>query len=381
MNNNSTGFKPNFGLNKSFKPADAFNSIFQKTDPNKSGAITNIDITKLRPFSSHPFKLYEGQRFDDMVESIKESGILLPIIVRPIEYEDDFYEILSGHNRTEAAKVAGFTEIPAIIRKNLTREEALLIVTETNLIQRSFADLSHSERAVTLAMHHDAIKKQGKRTDLINEIENFLDTKNTSENANSETNVQVEQKLNAREKMASDYGLDINAVARYLRINKLSTDLKKRLDNREFGIVPAVEISYLNEQEQKDLDALLDTQVYKLDMKKAAQMREYSEKKILTTEAIEEILSGTAAKKRNRAPKAQKIVIKPKMVAKYFSPDQKSEEIEAEIFEALDFYRANKKATDKINVEAERDEHGDEISDISDDDEAGEADIPESGDG
>ena len=136
--------------------------------------ITNISIDKLRPFSRHTFKLYEGQRFTDMVGSVKANGIFIPIIVQPIEFEDGFYEILSGHNRTEAAKAAGFTEIPAVIRKHLTRDEAMLIVTESNLIQRSFANLSHSERAAAMSMHHEAIKSQGKRTDLINEIENLL---------------------------------------------------------------------------------------------------------------------------------------------------------------------------------------------------------------
>ena len=122
----------------------------------------HIGIEQLVPFADHPFKLYEGRRFADMVESVRANGVLVPIVVRP--GADDQFEILSGHNRVAAAREAGLSEIPAIVREGLTDEEALLIVTETNLIQRSFADLKHSERAVAIAAHHRATKHQGKRT-------------------------------------------------------------------------------------------------------------------------------------------------------------------------------------------------------------------------
>ena len=101
-----------------------------------------LSISTLVPYSNHPFKLYEGARFADMVKSIKENGVLLPIIVRPLE--DEKFEILSGHNRVTAAKETGLTEIPAIVRDDLSNEEARLIVTETNLIQRSFAEIGRA---------------------------------------------------------------------------------------------------------------------------------------------------------------------------------------------------------------------------------------------
>jgi ParB family chromosome partitioning protein len=132
--------------------------------------IIELELSKLVHFKDHPFKLYKGQRFDDMVDSIKANGIYIPIIVRLINDKTGNYEILSGHNRVEASKAVGLDKIPAIIKENLSDEEAKLIVTETNLIQRSFSDLSHSERAAALSTHHEATKKQGKRTDLINEI-------------------------------------------------------------------------------------------------------------------------------------------------------------------------------------------------------------------
>ena len=118
------------------------------------------NLDNLIPFKDHPFALYEGQRFTDIVESVRTNGVIVPIVVRPAD--DGKYEILSGHNRVNAAKEAGIDSIPALIRTGLTDEEAMLIVTETNLMQRSFADLKHSERAVALAVHYEAISLKQK---------------------------------------------------------------------------------------------------------------------------------------------------------------------------------------------------------------------------
>ena len=107
-----------------------------------------IPVDEVKPFRNHPFRLYEGKRLDDMVESIKEHGLLIPVIVQKIE---DGYEMLSGHNRWNSAKIAGITEIPAIIKENLTEREAYVYVIETNMLQRSFDDLLPSEKAVVLA--------------------------------------------------------------------------------------------------------------------------------------------------------------------------------------------------------------------------------------
>ncbi|MBQ7839003.1 MAG: ParB N-terminal domain-containing protein, partial [Lachnospiraceae bacterium] len=105
---------------------------------------TMIYVKKVVPFHNHPFRLYEGKRLDDMVESIKEHGVLIPVIVQKIA---DGYEMLSGHNRWNAAKIAGIKEIPAIIKENLTEREAYVYVIETNMLQRSFDDLLPSEKA------------------------------------------------------------------------------------------------------------------------------------------------------------------------------------------------------------------------------------------
>ena len=311
--------------------------MFKSTDPttkHKGEPMNNLALDKLVPFKNHPFKLYTGQRFDDMVESIKANGVLIPIIVRPLD--DGNYEILSGHNRVAGAKEAGHETIPVIIREGLTDEEALLIVTETNLIQRSFADLTHSERAVTLAMHHEAIKKQGRRTDLIQEIENMVKASNINA---SETSGALRHKSDSREEIGSQYGLSSRVVAYYLRVNKLIVPHKERLDKGEIAVRSAVTLSYLSDEEQRIVDDILDSSHYKLDMKKADALRLVSEKKPLEHEDVEQILAGTKKPKSSR-PAAFKL--KSQIVSRYFRPEQKSDEIEATIVEALVLYFAQK---------------------------------------
>lgn len=339
---------------KKFDFNDNFKNMFSATTLNSnipnstSNGLINIATNKLVPFQNHPFKLYEGERFSDMVASIKENGIIMPIIVRP--FDGETYEILSGHNRIEAAKVLGIESVSAIVREDLNDDEALLIVTETNLIQRSFTDLAHSERATALAVRHEAIKNQGKRTDLINEMEYLLKSNaNPSNNGDSETCSLIGNKLKTIEKVGQQYGLSKNSVARYLRVNKLNKELKERVDNDEIPIYAAVEISYMSEQEQADLANLLSKNPeFKIDIKKAALLRENSEKNILDMDSINSILSGQfmeiKSKKRNRSSlPVQSIKIGGKVLSKYFEPGQNPEEIEAEIIEALEFYRANKK--------------------------------------
>jgi ParB family chromosome partitioning protein len=270
-----------------------------------------------------------------MVTSIRENGVLIPIIARPLD--DGNYEIMSGHNRVACAKEAGLEAIPAIVREGLTGEEAMLIVTETNLLQRSFADLSHSERAVTLTMHHEAIKKQGRRTDLIQEIENMVNASNIN---GIDTCTPLGNKLKSIEKIGQDYGMAKNTVARYLRVNKLTESLKDRLDDGELAIRAAVTLSYLTGEEQQIVDDILDSSHYKLDMKKAEALRTASGKKELMHEDVEQILAGTTKPKAARPPAFK---LKPKIVSRYFKPEQKPDEIEATIIEALDYYYAHRK--------------------------------------
>jgi ParB family chromosome partitioning protein len=308
----------------------SFKDIFG--EDNKAEGVTQLSISSLRSYENHPFKLYSGERFADMARSVKELGVIVPIIVRP--KDEGLYEILSGHNRVNAAKTAGLETVPAVIKDQLTDEEAALIVTETNLIQRSFSDLCHSERAVALTMHHEILKKQGTRTDIINELEMLLKPHEIKEN---QTCSQVANKLKTLAVVGKTYNLSKDTVARYIRLNKLIPELLERVDNEEIAFITAVSLSYLRASEQRELEELIDEMGFKVDMAKAEILRSYSEAGKLDGEKINSILSGELDKKK-KSDKSATVRLKPKLVAKFFSPSQKQAEIEEIIEKALTFY-------------------------------------------
>jgi len=227
---------------------------------------TKLQIDALVPYPNHPFALYEGKRMDDLVESIRENGMISPVIVRPID--ENKYEILSGHNRVEASKRLRLVEIPAIIKLDLSDDEAALIITESNLIQRSFADMKHSERAVVLKNHLEALKKlsgQGKRNDLLD----FL---------NDDSSGQVAHKSKSRDKVAERYALSEKTVRRYVRLAKLPKKLLEKVDEDKIKFIPAVELSWLSENELNILAELLEKEDVKISLKQAQRLREESEK-------------------------------------------------------------------------------------------------------
>jgi len=268
-----------------------------------------------------------------MVTSIKEMGVISPIVIRP--KEGDRYEILSGHNRVNAAKLAGHAKVPVVIKEGLSEEEASLIVTETNLMQRSFSDLSYSERAVALKSHYEAIKAQGKRNDLINEIEMLV---NVACSNSSEDSSQVATKyLRPTEKVGKSYHLSKDTVARYIRLNELIAGLLVRIDNEEIAFIPAVTLSFIGKIEQQEIERILSENKFKVDMAKADLLKSYSGDGTLTSDKIYGILSGEINIKK-KSNKPAPIKIKAKVISKYFTPEQRLDEIEGIIEMALEMY-------------------------------------------
>ena len=276
----------------------SLNDLFQLPEEDEGG-ISQIRIDKLVSFSNHPFKLYEGERLNDMIDSIKEHGIITPIIVRPLENEIGMYEILSGHNRVNAGKKAGLESVPSVIKENLSDEEAMLIVTETNLIQRSFSELSHSEKAKILSERHKAMKDQGKRSDIISEIEILSNTDGIKGNS---TSYQFDKKLETRTNVAEKYDLSPANVSRYLRIDKLTDELKIRLDNNEIPFIAGVNLSHLKPEEQEDVEKIIKGYDLKVDLKKSDLLKGLSKRDKLTYEKVYDILSGELEKKPKKKP-------------------------------------------------------------------------------
>ena len=199
--------------------------------------IQNIEINLLENYHNHPFTLYTGKRLEDMVESIKENGILNPIIA--LKKETGSYEILSRHNRVNAARLADLKTVPCIVKENLSDKEAYTYVIETNLMQRSFSDLLSTEKALVLKMRYEKIASQGKRNDLQKEINNL-------EQGIIERENKTEDKTDSRKNIGKEYNLSGASIARYLRLNNLTDIWKQAIDNDEIGLTMAVDISYLS---------------------------------------------------------------------------------------------------------------------------------------
>lgn len=219
--------------------------------PTKNTIIT-LPPQAIRAFRGHPFRLYEGDRLNDLVESISEHGVLNPAIIRKIERDEDGfeYEMLAGHNRQNAAAIAN-RELPCIVKENLSDEDAWIYVIETNVLQRSFSEMLPSEKAAVLALRYSKMICQGRRNDIVEELKRLENPDEIRENGTCGSDF---HKSKSREALGAEYNLTGRSVATYLRINELSEALKIRIDNGEFAIAVAVQLSYLTEQEQQMVD-------------------------------------------------------------------------------------------------------------------------------
>ncbi|KUO70004.1 MAG: chromosome partitioning protein ParB [Desulfosporosinus sp. BRH_c37] len=303
---------------------------------NIKGGVVHLKFSQVDPYPKHPFRLYSGERLDDMVASISNYGILTPMIART--KDNGRYEMLAGHNRMNAGRLAGLDEGDFVIKENLSDEEAWMYVIETNVMQRSFTDMLPSEKAAVLALRHSKMFSQGKRNDIIAEL---IKLEKSHEIKEVETSAPVGQKLTSRDKVGLEYGLSKNTVARLLRVDKLDNDLKIRVDNSEISIRCAVDLSYLAEAEQVEVNKVLTENEYKVDMKKTDMLRNYSESSKLNEKTAYQILSGEINKKpKSTTPPPVKI--KHKVYSKYFPADTKASEIERIVDEALEWYFSSK---------------------------------------
>ena len=310
------------------KPAQTANNGIQMLSPQI-----------IRGFRGHPFRLYEGDRLNDLVESISENGVLVPAIVRKIEPDENGfeYEMLAGHNRQNAASLA-HRELPCIVKENLSDHDAWIYVIETNVLQRSFSEMLPSEKAAVLALRYSKMICQGRRNDIIEELKRLGNPDEIKENKTCGIDC---HKSKSRDVVGAEYNLKGRAVANYLRINELSVALKIRIDDGEFTIAAAVQLSYLEQEEQQMVEAVLSESEYKVNESKAVLLREYTGK--LTPERAEQILSGEF----NRKPKkstAAAFKVKPAIYKKYFTASISQKEFDSIVDEALALYFARKEA-------------------------------------
>lgn len=294
--------------------------------------VRQIPCDMLIPYHNHKFELYTGERLEDMVQSIKDNGVLIPIIVQPTG--NGMYEILIGHNRWNASKLAGKETVPAIIKTGLSEDEAEMYVIESNLMQRGFDNLKISEQAAVIAMRHSQMFSQGKRNDIIHELQLL-------ENPEQETSSPMGNKLGTTsEKLGAEYGMSKNSIARLLRIDKLMDALKPLVDDGTIPLRAAVNISYLNEDVQYML--IKFAKIYKLDIKKSEQLREYAKLKELDQLTVIKILTGRIDNKP-KLPKSKTIKINRDTYSKFFDESTKPDEVTETIEKALEMYFKAKK--------------------------------------
>ena len=259
-----------------------------------------------------------------MIESIKENGILNPIIVLKKGIK---YEILSGHNRVNAARLAKIKSIPCIVKENLSKEQIYTYVIETNLMQRSFSDLLPTEKALVLKVKYEKIASQGKRNDLQREIDKL-------DNGIIEKENQTEDKTDSRKKLGEEYKLSGASVARYLRLNYLTKKWHQAINDNEISLTMAVDVSYL----PLEIQDYLYQQCRELEISlKPSDTKAFH---LLSKEnTIDEkmILNYLLDMKKPKVKEYQSIKLSQKTYQKFFQNDDK-EKVEEIIEKALNMY-------------------------------------------
>ena len=301
------------------------NSFIGTPDVMKN-AVRSIDIDKLIPYKNHCFKLYEGERLDDMVRSVQQYGIMVPIIVRNVP-DSDTYEILSGHNRVNAAKIAGKKNVPAVIKENLPDEFAEVYVIETNLLQRGFKELKISEQAFAVSVRYKRLFDSRKLKAISDELA-LLEGGNQMRAPVEHGKDGGDNYIRTRDMTAEEYGISHATVARLLRINELSNELKTMVDDGNIKIRPAVELSYIPKEMQAVLVKLMSEQeVSVIDMKMAKQLREISASYASPSEeTISEVLNGTyGAEEKPVKEKGEKVTIPKATYSRYLGSYSKKE--------------------------------------------------------
>lgn len=313
---------------------------------NPENNIVELDTALLIPYSKHPFTVKESRRLEELRDSIQRYGVLTPLLIREHPIKKDRYEILAGHHRAVAARGVGINAVPCIIR-NVDDSTAALMVIDSNK-QRGFADMLPSEIAKALKLEYDALKCQGKRTDLVKELEGILNEQNLLEKSGANaysnracgTSVPMGPKLISNGQVVTKNSISVSERKRYIRLNYLIPSLLNMVDDNKIAIRPAVDISFLKEDEQQVLLQELETAKFKLDMKKAEKLKEYSARKKLTSEIVLQILSGTLLEKRVKRTAA--ISLPYKRISDYVDTSLAPKAVEDYIIEALEFYKQNK---------------------------------------
>ena len=298
---------PKNSLNVLLKGADDIFSTEESRQEQQREQVQQIPIGELFPFKNHPFKVLDDEAMTRTVESIAQYGVLAPLIARP-RPDGDGYEIISGHRRQYAAKLAGLDTLPVIVRQ-MSDDAAVILMVDSNL-QREH--ILPSERAFAYKMKLDAIKNQGARSDL--------------------TSTQVAQKLSV-EKVGDDAGVSKDTIRRFIRLTNLVPELLDMVDEKKISFNPAVELSYLDESQQREFLEAMDGTQNAPSVSQAQQLKKMAQCGEFTYEKAFDILG------QEKKSEQDTVTIKNDILRKYFPRSYTPRQMEEKIIQLLDAWQ------------------------------------------
>ena len=292
------------------------------TDESRAEAqlekVVMLNPADISDFPNHPFKVKQDEAMVEMVDSVKQYGVLVPALVRP--KADGGYEMVAGHRRKCAATLAGITEMPCIVR-NLTDDEATIIMVDSNLQRETILP---SEKAFAYKMKLEAIKRQGQRSDL--------------------TSTPLEPKLKgsrSNEELAASSPDSRSQIQRYIRLTELIPPMLDMVDNGKIAFRPAVELSYLSKEQQQSLYDTMKCEDCTPSLAQAIKMKEFSRDGKLTEEVILSIMQ------EEKPNQKEQFKIPKERISKYFAPGTPAQKIEDTIVKALEFYRKRQREQER----------------------------------
>ena len=306
---------PKNSLNVSLKGADDIFSTEESRQEQQREQVQQIPIGELFPFKNHPFKVLDDDSMSDTVESVKQYGVLSPLIARP--RPKGGYEIISGHRRQHAAELAGLETLPVIVRQ-MDDDAAIILMVDSNL-QREH--ILPSERAFAYKMKLDAMKNQGTRSDL--------------------TSTQVVSKLRSNEKLGAENNQSRETVRRFIRLTNLIPELLDMVDNKTVSFNPAVELSYLSpEQQQEVIRAMDDTQNFP-SVSQAKRIKKLAQDGTFTTETVVAIMG------EEKKSELDTVTIKNDTLKKYFPRSYTPKQMEDTIIKLLEQWQKKRQRSEE----------------------------------
>ena len=313
---------PKNSLNVSLKGADDIFSTEESRQEQQREQVQQIPIGELFPFKNHPFKVLDDESMQRTVESVEQYGVLSPLIARP--RPEGGYEIISGHRRQHAAQLAGLETLPVIVR-NMDDDAAVLLMVDSNLQRESILP---SERAFAYKMKLEALKNQGARSDL--------------------TSSQVGMKLQALDIVGQEAGDSRNQVHRFIRLTNLVPELLDMVDEKKISFNPAVELSYLDENQQRDfLEAMNDTQNAP-SLSQAQQLKKLAQQGEFSYDAVYDIMN------EEKKSELDTVTIKNETLRKYFPRNYTPRQMESIIIKLLDQWQLKKQQAKQKKQEEAR---------------------------